>query len=582
MTKPFQTFRYYRREFSRHWLAYLSLVYSLDLVLQYGVFPLQRFLTTMILEAAAIPFVSLRNLGLITLDHPLAVAGLLVEGLALLAILYALLALCLIGIRLIAAERFGWRKWLRESGRAVAGTRLGGLIHLLLALAIALPLADLIFKTPLLAKTKVPEFALDYLSRNPWIAAGSAVGYLLAIYLGCRLSSALPRMILDQQSSWTATKQSWQATKNGAWHSRGRQLLGFTLTIAALAYLTYGAAIGLQVGFDRLPKPGPAVAATVLAVVVQVISQLLATLQWVGLVGLCAQPLPAPADQSAPLPRGSRLAAGLLMIALIAIAASDAWQSFSTPARRPITIAHRGVADDNGVQNSLVAMRRTHRLHPDYVEMDVHETKDHRFVVIHDENLRALTKVNRQPHQLTLAQLTKLTAKEDGHHAKLVSLDRYLKVADQLHQKLIVEIKTTPADSAGMLARFNRRYGRTLVAHHDLVHSLDYRVVTKLRRLNPKLKVLYVQPYNFTLPNPKASGYSMEYSTLTRDFINRSHAAGKPIYAWTVNNPLVVSQLIDDRVDGIITDDLPMVQRELKKRHSMAERLVNYLDLVPW
>src|SRR5690625_2466644 len=58
--------------------------------------------------------------------------------------------------------------------------------------------------------------------------------------------------------------------------------------------------------------------------------------------------------------------------------------------RRPVTISHRGVAEKNGVQNTIPALERTHRLYPDYVEMDVHETKDHQFVVMHDENLKEL------------------------------------------------------------------------------------------------------------------------------------------------------------------------------------------------
>ncbi|WP_375663973.1 glycerophosphodiester phosphodiesterase family protein, partial [Bartonella sp. CL63NXGY] len=55
--------------------------------------------------------------------------------------------------------------------------------------------------------------------------------------------------------------------------------------------------------------------------------------------------------------------------------------------KQPVTISHRGVAEKNGVQNTIPALKKTHKLHPTYVEMDVHETKDHQFVVLHDENL---------------------------------------------------------------------------------------------------------------------------------------------------------------------------------------------------
>ncbi|WP_375663974.1 hypothetical protein, partial [Bartonella sp. CL63NXGY] len=82
------------------------------------------------------------------------------------------------------------------------------------------------------------------------------------------------------------------------------------------------------------------------------------------------------------------------------------------------------------------------------------------------------------------------TAKEDGHQAKIASFDQYLAAAEKLHQKLLVEVKTTPTDSKGMLNRFDRLYGKRLIADHDQAQSLDYRVITGLKKLNPQLKVL--------------------------------------------------------------------------------------------
>ncbi len=41
----------------------------------------------------------------------------------------------------------------------------------------------------------------------------------------------------------------------------------------------------------------------------------------------------------------------------------------------PLTISHRGVNAKNGVQNTIPALINTSRLHPDFIEMDLHETK---------------------------------------------------------------------------------------------------------------------------------------------------------------------------------------------------------------
>lgn len=249
-----------------------------------------------------------------------------------------------------------------------------------------------------------------------------------------------------------------------------------------------------------------------------------------------------------------------------------------------MTISHRGVAEENGVQNTIAAMKKTHRLHPDYIEMDLHETKDHQFVVLHDDNLKKLTGVNKRPAQLTLRQITQLTARENGYQAKIASFDDYLATAERLHQKLLVEIKPTPDDSKQMLVNFTRRYGKRLIRDHDRVHSLDYTVVEQLKKLQPRLYVMYVQPYNFTYPNVAANGYSMEYSTLTNDFIIQAHLQHKQVFAWTVNRPNVMKQMMYDNVDGIITDNLNELNtaiRQYEGQQSYASRLLNFIMVIP-
>ena len=53
--------------------------------------------------------------------------------------------------------------------------------------------------------------------------------------------------------------------------------------------------------------------------------------------------------------------------------------------------------------------------------MDVQETKDGHFVVMHDANLRHLTGVNGTPQDLTLKELTNLTVTENGVQAPVCS-----------------------------------------------------------------------------------------------------------------------------------------------------------------
>lgn len=224
---------------------------------------------------------------------------------------------------------------------------------------------------------------------------------------------------------------------------------------------------------------------------------------------------------------------------------------------RTALISHRGVDHQRGIQNTIPALERVHRERPTYVEMDLHETKDHRWIVLHDEDLRALASRNVTPHQLTQRQLERLTVRENGQSARLASWPAYLRAAERLHQPLIVELKTTPRDSAGMVRRFARQYGRRLCRDHDKVHSLDYRVVAQLRRAMPQLKVGYILPFNWVAPRSvPADFYSFQQISASQQFILAAHRLGVPAYIWTPDSRDKMTRMWALGADGQITNEL--------------------------
>lgn len=199
---------------------------------------------------------------------------------------------------------------------------------------------------------------------------------------------------------------------------------------------------------------------------------------------------------------------------------------------------------------------------------------------MHDENYRVLTGVNKRPIDLTLAQATKLTAKENGHQARVPSFSEYLKTADQLHQKLLIEVKTTKYDSPDMLERFNKLYSATIIKHHHLIHSLDYNAVSTLKKLNPKLTVYYIQPYNFSYPNSVADGFSMEYSTLNDDFVIQAHLNNKPVFTWYMDEEDSIMRMLYYGVDGLITDDVQLarsVSKDYMNKTNYADQVLNFV-----
>jgi glycerophosphoryl diester phosphodiesterase len=560
----------------------------MDLVNQLIFIPLFRLVTTYILQAGGIPFISYQNIKILVTQHTLVVVGLLIELILLLLVIYWQFAILLLGLRLILSNQMSFRRLMKESWLAMQNIRPGSLPLMLLYFVLVIPFVDLVFRTPLLSKVQIPEFILDFMTRNNTLLVILIAFYVITTILGVRLILTLPLMIYQGRRTRDALVTSWHLTSGLKWWQYVKKLIVLGIIAAVGLTCFYLLIYGLQTLLDLFPGKLAFASAIFNLTLVQGISELLTV--WAGIVAL--QVVISVVDDFSNQEKTRKKASwlgwttfGVLLVLLGGlVVVNNYYYLKGSGLTRPITISHRGVAEENGVQNTIPAMERTHRLHPDYIEMDVHETKDHKFVVLHDENLKKLTGVNKTPHELTLAQLTKLTARENGHHAKLASLDQYLNTAEQLHQKLLIEVKTTPNDSKAMLKRFNQQYGKRIIRDHDLVHSLDYQAVSGLKKLNPKLKVLYIQPYNFSYPKSVADGYSMEYSTLNFEFIQQAHQQNDKVYSWTVNDPEVMKQMMYDHVDGIITDNLGELNSAITDytgSQSYANRILNFILVVP-
>ncbi|GEK29619.1 glycerophosphoryl diester phosphodiesterase membrane domain-containing protein [Furfurilactobacillus siliginis] len=566
--------------------------YSFTAIIVYAfLIPIFSWLGAAILRWGNIPYLSYTNFVSVAKTHPwamLGLVGLLVVMLIAIYLQFAYLFLMVAYRR--ANQRPTIRQLLQELAQRLPRLSIGAFGFYLLYFILIVPFGGSFISTPLLAKVQIPEFIIEFITTKPLLLGLLALVYVVAFYFGLRLLLVIPIILFERKNVREAVAESWRRTWGRFWWISLR-IVRIIISVALL----YGVMLmGFYIGqylFDEYAHNWSLTAAIVnfnLLTLVNYTIQILATV-WILDLSIqvmqsydqhALEDLPVQPQQKAA--RWWKISVPVAVVVVGLVFAGYGYTYFSgLLVVNPKTLSHRGVDNGNGVQNTIQALSRTHQQRPNYVEMDIQETRDHKFVVMHDPNLETLAGQDRVVDKQTLASMTNTTIHENGHQTKIDSFDAYLAAAQKMNQHLLVEIKYNPGqDRRALVNRFINRYADTLLTHHDIIHSLDYGVVEQLKTQRPALKVGYILPYNFVgLPQTKANFYTMEYSTLNERFVNEAHRARKQVFAWTVNDSENMDQMMNLDVDGIITDQLTTLNGQIKQQkdnHDYAESLLKY------
>lgn len=560
-------------EYTGHWLSYSGFLLMIVLIDQVIAGPLFKLIMTNLMQQGQVPVVSKLTAMELLAAHPLVMLGSLGCLCLWLIWLSTVWGLAIYGIILISQRRFAWSVLLKNMSFWL---RPDWIMMVLINFLWLMPLGQGLFCALRWGHLNYPALMLDFLTRKTWLLIIAMLLYLVVLVIGFLMLADLVAMAADQ-----ITLKQVRQKPNTSWQRLGNALstLGGALILSLLGWGLNHFLLLILSGVEKFPGKWVWLIAIAFrslmlgggfwllagAVVILVLGQQSSNKRFKN------QPI---ANFPIWLGKGIWLMITVLILMTSAVSLPAVWH-------QPVAISHRGVTQKDGVQNTLSAAKKTEHRHPDYIEIDVHETADQKFVVVHDENLRQLTGINRKPRQLTLKQLQKLVADENGHRAHLVSFDQYLEFAPKYRQKLLVEIKTTPADSPRMLQHFNQRYGRRLQQNHAWLHSMDLRAVQELHRLNPKLEVMAIQPYVLGWPS-RHVGWNVEYSMLNPLLIAQLHFNHQPICVWTVDDPDTMRQAALMGVDGIVTDNLKALDIALKdteRHHDYATRLAAQLNV---
>ena len=228
--------------------------------------------------------------------------------------------------------------------------------------------------------------------------------------------------------------------------------------------------------------------------------------------------------------------------------------------KKIVIIGHRG-ANNLAPENTLKSFTKAIELKADYIEFDIHLSKDKEIVIMHDADTLKTTGHKGLIKNMTLNELKKLDC---GEGEKIPTLGELIEVAKG---KIGLQIEVKANNMAELLIKILREED---LVETSIVSSFLHSELLKIQKMESHVKLATLEPTitNFSQDWNYLSGiinkvienkyYAIHprYQLVNQLFIEFAHQHNIKVHIWTVNSKPVMKKFIEMGVDGIITDDI--------------------------
>jgi glycerophosphoryl diester phosphodiesterase len=226
-----------------------------------------------------------------------------------------------------------------------------------------------------------------------------------------------------------------------------------------------------------------------------------------------------------------------------------------------LIIGHRG-ANAIAPENTLKAFQKAIELKADYVEFDVHQSKDGEIVIIHDSDTLRTTRHKGSIPKMTLAEIKKLDA---GEGEQIPTLDELIQIAKG-KIGLQLEIK-----APGMAQKIVDKLRSANLIESTIVSSFNHNELLEIQKVEPSLKLAALvlrMRKGKTLQKALDNDFSYihpEFRFIKKPSIDAAHEKNIKVNAWTVNTRSNMKKLIEIGIDGIITNNIEFAREVLNR-----------------
>jgi len=235
----------------------------------------------------------------------------------------------------------------------------------------------------------------------------------------------------------------------------------------------------------------------------------------------------------------------------------------------PLFAAHRGGAA-LWPENSLIAFGNALALGVDYLELDVHLSRDGEVMVIHDATLERTTTGRGPVRERTAAELGTLRLKDRSGavtEEPVPTLDQVVALAEAGKRQMLLEIKTDEQRRRypGIEEKVFAVLDRHRFTPFAIVMAFEGETWRRLRQLRPDVRTgaLYsaralptpaIEPELQVLRQAGVIFVGLEQRTVTADVARQARLAGLTLGVWTVNEREAIERFIGHGVGIVITD----------------------------
>ncbi len=235
---------------------------------------------------------------------------------------------------------------------------------------------------------------------------------------------------------------------------------------------------------------------------------------------------------------------------------------------RPWIIGHRG-AMGHAPENSLASFNLAKNMGADFVECDVHLSKDKKCIVMHDESVERTTNGYGLIRDLSSAEIKKLdcgawySKKFKGE--KVLILDELLLwVKNQSSfagnpMGLVIEIKNEPVRYLGIEKMVLEAVKRNGMGDRVILISFDHGAVKRAKQIDRSIPagILYNRPLEDPFKRARevdADALFPRRHMITKSLVNRARKNKYFIATWTVNEEEEMKKIAAAGIDAIASN----------------------------